>query len=133
MRRRIESTPSHICSLRPFGTLDNFEFNGVPFLQGFVSLAYDSGVVDKYIWTVIAPDEAVAFRVMEPFDCAFHHSTTHSITNVNICSTGPQSVGPGAGGNCIVYLLLGDTDRKSTRLNSSHQIISYAVFCLKKK
>src|SRR5258708_14323012 len=25
-----------------------------------------------------------------------------------------------------------DPDRKSTRLNSSHQIISYAVFCLKK-
>src|SRR5258708_10723404 len=29
---------------------------------------------------------------------------------------------------CLVFL-----DRKSTRLNSSHQIISYAVFCLKKK
>src|SRR5207244_11846496 len=29
--------------------------------------------------------------------------------------------------NCVC------TDRKSTRLNSSHQIISYAVFCLKKK
>src|SRR5258708_26850242 len=27
----------------------------------------------------------------------------------------------------------GPADRKSTRLNSSHQIISYAVFCLKKK
>src|SRR5258708_39915595 len=27
----------------------------------------------------------------------------------------------------------GRKDRKSTRLNSSHQIISYAVFCLKKK
>src|SRR5258708_23248560 len=27
----------------------------------------------------------------------------------------------------------GKVDRKSTRLNSSHQIISYAVFCLKKK
>src|SRR5258708_16713329 len=26
-----------------------------------------------------------------------------------------------------------NADRKSTRLNSSHQIISYAVFCLKKK
>src|SRR5258708_27089536 len=26
-----------------------------------------------------------------------------------------------------------EQDRKSTRLNSSHQIISYAVFCLKKK
>src|SRR5260221_8805865 len=28
---------------------------------------------------------------------------------------------------------LGDLDRKSTRLNSSHTVISYAVFCLKKK
>src|SRR3989454_1919433 len=28
---------------------------------------------------------------------------------------------------------LADTDRKSTRLNSSHLVISYAVFCLKKK
>src|SRR5258708_13208033 len=28
---------------------------------------------------------------------------------------------------------LAGRDRKSTRLNSSHQIISYAVFCLKKK
>src|SRR5258708_29049653 len=30
-------------------------------------------------------------------------------------------------------LALALQDRKSTRLNSSHQIISYAVFCLKKK
>src|SRR5438034_729279 len=29
--------------------------------------------------------------------------------------------------------LAGDRDRKSTRLNSSHTVISYAVFCLKKK
>src|SRR3712207_8282896 len=29
--------------------------------------------------------------------------------------------------------LEGDQDRKSTRLNSSHANISYAVFCLKKK
>src|SRR5690625_6971642 len=33
--------------------------------------------------------------------------------------------------NCFVYLVFGD--RKSTRLNSSHVAISYAVFCLKKK
>src|SRR3712207_8400748 len=31
----------------------------------------------------------------------------------------------------IIYA--GQTDRKSTRLNSSHANISYAVFCLKKK
>src|SRR2546430_13369671 len=30
-------------------------------------------------------------------------------------------------------LRIGATDRKSTRLNSSHSQISYAVFCLKKK
>src|SRR2546426_4389026 len=29
--------------------------------------------------------------------------------------------------------LLNNVDRKSTRLNSSHLVISYAVFCLKKK
>src|SRR2546426_7646506 len=29
--------------------------------------------------------------------------------------------------------LLADRDRESTRLNSSHLVISYAVFCLKKK
>src|SRR5260221_7231670 len=31
------------------------------------------------------------------------------------------------------YLLAEKQDRKSTRLNSSHTVISYAVFCLKKK
>src|SRR5437762_9994369 len=29
--------------------------------------------------------------------------------------------------------MAGELDRKSTRLNSSHRCISYAVFCLKKK
>src|SRR5437764_11452062 len=29
--------------------------------------------------------------------------------------------------------IFGNADRKSTRLNSSHRCISYAVFCLKKK
>src|SRR5258708_18948998 len=36
----------------------------------------------------------------------------------------------GVVGFVVVHLAL---DRKSTRLNSSHQIISYAVFCFKKK
>src|SRR5690606_41858661 len=39
--------------------------------------------------------------------------------------TGPQSI-------CELRLFY-DRDRKSTRLNSSHVKISYAVFCLKKK
>src|SRR5690625_4636727 len=33
----------------------------------------------------------------------------------------------------IPFFILAGGDRKSTRLNSSHVAISYAVFCLKKK
>src|SRR5258708_24300969 len=39
----------------------------------------------------------------------------------------------GAKGAISSNFVKGIGDRKSTRLNSSHQIISYAVFCLKKK
>ena len=62
----------YVTGLRPLGTLDNFEFNRVPFIKNFVALAYDARVVDKYVWTVLAPDEAVTFRVIEPLDCAVH-------------------------------------------------------------
>src|SRR5262252_3746064 len=33
----------------------------------------------------------------------------------------------------VATTCVGQADRKSTRLNSSHTVISYAVFCLKKK
>src|SRR3712207_8642134 len=44
-------------------------------------------------------------------------------------------VGPGPYGHRAVATITGGalSDRKSTRLNSSHANISYAVFCLKKK
>src|SRR5256885_8555077 len=43
--------------------------------------------------------------------------------------------GCGAGARAVggEFQRLGKGDRKSTRLNSSHLVISYAVFCLKKK
>src|SRR5437870_10896329 len=40
---------------------------------------------------------------------------------------------PAHPGRCGVAAHVPDLDRKSTRLNSSHVAISYAVFCLKKK
>src|SRR5688500_19430121 len=45
------------------------------------------------------------------------------------------SPAPGSFGNFPINSLNGPRylDRKSTRLNSSHLVISYAVFCLKKK
>src|SRR5258708_24650482 len=42
-------------------------------------------------------------------------------------------VGGSIGVSFAVAIVGAPIDRKSTRLNSSHQIISYAVFCLKKK
>src|SRR5207244_12148979 len=56
---------------------------------------------------------------------------------LNQCLQGVLNSNPGAGEveRFGMKLRAGDKvlDRKSTRLNSSHQIISYAVFCLKKK
>src|SRR5260221_9728567 len=37
------------------------------------------------------------------------------------------------GGEEVLHRVGHEGDRKSTRLNSSHTVISYAVFCLKKK
>src|SRR5437879_9728867 len=43
-------------------------------------------------------------------------------------------IGTGSGYQAAVLSpLVAEVDRKSTRLNSSHRCISYAVFCLKKK
>src|SRR5947208_3755681 len=54
------------------------------------------------------------------------------------CDRGPRVHGPGGDGlrshpRDHLWTFCEWGDRKSTRLNSSHQIISYAVFCLKKK
>src|SRR5688500_19995491 len=45
-----------------------------------------------------------------------------------------QKVDPSiVGAEVLAMTRFGGQDRKSTRLNSSHLVISYAVFCLKKK
>src|SRR3712207_7342205 len=48
-------------------------------------------------------------------------------------TAGGTKGGAGSGSSQIVYTMSMFLDRKSTRLNSSHANISYAVFCLKKK
>src|SRR5256885_6008288 len=65
-------------------------------------------------------------------------STLFPYTNALPISRGVQDAAPHAEGGdraCPQGALgrPGGEDRKSTRLNSSHLVISYAVFCLKKK
>src|SRR5947208_3676991 len=62
------------------------------------------------------------FEVAQPL--LGHGQCGEGIDVVGSQAEGVEEMGPG---------LRVDLDRKSTRLNSSHQIISYAVFCLKKK
>src|SRR5437899_7748016 len=54
-----------------------------------------------------------------------HDNATSSERSIKDCSAGGLAGHDSDGGD--------DVDRKSTRLNSSHLGISYAVFCLKKK
>src|SRR2546421_6417649 len=58
-----------------------------------------------------------------------------SAQGMNTTSQASVASGSPLGNAIIVGVMLadGDRDRKSTRLNSSHDQISYAVFCLKKK
>src|SRR5947208_3652265 len=58
------------------------------------------------------------------------HSTFGDLTNPPTEALAERVAGLAPMPNAKVFLTSGGSDRKSTRLNSSHQIISYAVFCL---
>src|SRR3989442_8486676 len=66
-----------------------------------------------------------------PYTTLFRSPGSEFNTN-HLVRVAPMPSSPGAG-NAVAATLLGMGDRKSTRLNSSHVRISYAVFCLKKK
>src|SRR2546422_6053180 len=78
------------------------------------------------------------FRSLEPLRdrsfalrrilCSLRHNLPHA--NPDLDHRGPDRRGAGGRAGAATPL---PADRKSTRLNSSHGYISYAVFCLKKK
>src|SRR5260221_5328448 len=70
-----------------------------------------------------------------PYTTLFRSSSMASVcgASLSLMDAGVPLKAPVAG---IAMGLIKETDgldRKSTRLNSSHTVISYAVFCLKKK
>src|SRR5258708_19524077 len=62
-----------------------------------------------------------------------HADDLHAVLQGPVNGLDDDVGGPHASEDAHGVDIIMSLDRKSTRLNSSHQIISYAVFCLKKK
>src|SRR2546430_12412532 len=77
--------------------------------------ANGDGVADAQAQTVLG-------GLDYPFGLAFRHDTMYLSEQTTV-----SRLDPGVGATRMTL------DRKSTRLNSSHSQISYAVFCLKNK
>src|SRR5207244_10544248 len=103
------------------GPLRNLQ--SIEFSNGEDYWAYEntSDYVDHLV--IVVDSRSDKLLVTQPSDCAILYRANRAIVRSK-CKIGENngSMRPGL-----------SLDRKSTRLNSSHQIISYAVFCLKKK
>src|SRR3712207_7712591 len=73
------------------------------------------------------------FRSREQFDCITERTVVLTRAGQNLSGARVADVAEGVDGCECTDDEAVIQDRKSTRLNSSHANISYAVFCLKKK
>src|SRR5947207_7667613 len=71
------------------------------------------------------PPRSTLFPYTTLFRSRFHRYEGYSLAQIAFPVRVLRQLGAGT--------LIVSKDRKSTRLNSSHTVISYAVFCLKKK
>src|SRR3989449_4528367 len=78
--------------------------------------------------TLFASDEVEQCPVCGKDACAQHRAAC-GYCGRHVCTADLQQPSR----RCATCAQLATIDRKSTRLNSSHGYISYAVFCLKKK
>src|SRR5690625_6400185 len=102
-------------------TLGNF-FGSGDFVSGF----FLNNQIDNYSLSPDSPNYLESEKV------------SRSFTSPSILKNDEQTIGIGSPGGKRIPAVMSDVltrylDRKSTRLNSSHVAISYAVFCLKKK
>src|SRR2546426_5875357 len=66
-----------------------------------------------------------------PYTTLFRSCSVLAVPHQALVGSEPPALRPERGTRLNILVTHGD--RKSTRLNSSHLVISYAVFCLKKK
>src|SRR5439155_25651356 len=94
-----------------------FFFNDPPTTEIYTLSLHDALPISSPEWISVGIPRPLSVTVTEP--SAFRVTVT--------------SVAWPASASSIALSTTSKTDRKSTRLNSSHVAISYAVFCLKKK
>src|SRR5690625_6869202 len=94
-----------------------------------VAIEHGEDVINKYISKQVY--DAEGKTIIPGFIDAHAHLYSHGLKKFNVNLVGSESVDE------VLQRILDfhkeNPDRKSTRLNSSHVAISYAVFCLKKK
>src|ERR1017187_1945009 len=62
--------PNHLVRLRSLGTLNDVKFHLVAFLQTFIAINLNGAVMHEDVCAAFTSEKAVAFRVIEPFDCS---------------------------------------------------------------
>src|SRR5437762_14368130 len=95
-------------------------------LTSFVSIVHNSIHAFFFFLMIRPPPRSTLF----PYTTLFRsmRDAHRGVGDVDVLSA---SAAGAVGIDAQVFIV--DLDRKSTRLNSSHRCISYAVFCLKKK
>ena len=72
LRKRLRSGGlGYIGRLRPFLSLNNLKLHLIALLQALVAFSGDGAVVDEYIRSIFAAEEAISLGVVEPLDGAF--------------------------------------------------------------
>src|SRR5438034_5012570 len=119
----------------------DFEFGELRFVVGVGDCPWTESIADAEAHVIGGHDFAniVPVRVKETFlvmrQAPFGHNTAAAADDAGHAMRRERNEAQqhaGVNGE-VINALLGLLDRKSTRLNSSHTVISYAVFCLKKK
>jgi len=62
-----------VLGLEAFISAGDLEFNAVPLVQRFVSLALNGRMVHKYVLTTVLGDETKTLLVLKPLHCSLSH------------------------------------------------------------
>src|SRR5438034_7692575 len=129
----IESASARIL---PVWTMDEIADKAEVLLVGEIVeiSAVEKIDADKTRWNTPLLRKAAKIRVLRAFKGSGAHAIQQEKQMVLVYEVADWDRGGGVSdGPFFREFAVGDVDRKSTRLNSSHTVISYAVFCLKKK